>query len=64
MSGVEKRREGKCPGWTNDWREYVLSVKNDGREYVRERILCPDTCDYVCPSIRYNPYIGERIMNM
>jgi len=39
MSGVEKRREGKCPGWTNDWREYVLSVKNDGREYVREGIF-------------------------
>ena len=53
LSGVEKWREGICPGWKNDWREYVLSVKNDGREYVRERILCPDTCDYVCPSIRY-----------
>jgi len=59
MYGVEKQREGICPGWKNDgrenvrggqmtggnmswwknnWREYVLDVKNDRREYVREGI--------------------------
>jgi len=49
---VEKQREGKCLGWKNDGREfvlggkttggnnYVVGVKNDGREYVLEGI-CP-----------------------
>ena len=27
MSQVEKRREGKCLGWKNDRREYVLVEK-------------------------------------
>ena len=42
MYGVEKRREGICPGWKNDGRENVWGgkmtgdSKNDGREYVRE----------------------------
>jgi len=26
--------------------------------------LRPKTCDYVCPSIYANPFIGERIMNI
>ena len=26
-------------GWKNDWREYILGVKNNGREYVREGIF-------------------------
>jgi len=30
MSPVEKRREGKCPGWENDGREYVLGGKTTG----------------------------------
>jgi len=38
MSGVEKWRDGKCPGG-DDWRKHVLGVKNYGREYVRERIF-------------------------
>ena len=39
MSWMEKRREGICLGWKNDWREYDLVVKNDEREYVREGIF-------------------------
>ena len=27
MSWVEKRLEGKCMGWKNDWREYVSEIE-------------------------------------
>jgi len=41
MSGVEKLREGICPGWKNDWREHVRVSKMMGRimcgrEFVRD----------------------------
>jgi len=34
MSGVENLRERTCPGWENDWREYIRVSKM--REFVRD----------------------------
>jgi len=44
-----KLRERICPGWKNDWRDYVLDDKNDGREYVRDGI-----CLYPAKSNHFN----------
>jgi len=45
MSGVGKRREGICPGWENDGREYVRGGKTTGGNMSgvgkRREGICP-----------------------
>jgi len=53
MSRVEKQREGRCLGWKNGGREYVLGGKTtggnmSGREFFR--ITCKTATLSVCLS--------------